>query len=177
MVRLVGWIIRFIQNCRSVKENRSKGELTASEFVKAELIIFRIVQKETFQGEDEKKYKFLSIYKGTDGLLRVKTKIVHRKDTENFRNPVHLPLEHEVVSRLIRFHHEKKSHCVVQNFINILRESYWILRGRKSVRSVISSFVIYKRYSSEKLECVTAHLPENSVCDAGIFQITGIDTE
>ncbi|GBN14469.1 hypothetical protein AVEN_233940-1 [Araneus ventricosus] len=117
---LVGWITRFIQNCRSMKENRSKGELTASEFGKAELIIFRIVQKETFQGEDNKKLKFPSVYKDEDGLLRVKTKIIYRKDTENFRKPVLLLSEHEVVSRWISFHHEKNSHCGVQTLINNL---------------------------------------------------------
>ncbi|GBO33535.1 hypothetical protein AVEN_139183-1 [Araneus ventricosus] len=176
MVRLVGWITRFIQNCHSIKENRNIGELTASEFRKEELIIFRIVQKETFQGEDDKKLKFLFVYKDEDGLLRVKIKIIYRKDTENFRKPVLLPSEHEVVSRLICFHHEKNSHCGVQTLINILRETYWILRGRKSVRRVISSCVICKRYSSKNLECVTAPLPENRVCDAAVFQIAGIDT-
>ncbi|GBN77834.1 hypothetical protein AVEN_18659-1 [Araneus ventricosus] len=133
MVRLVGWISRFILNRLSIKENRNTGELTASEFGRAELIFFRIVRKETFQGEDDKKVKFLSVYKDEDGFLRVKTKITYRKDTDNSRKPVLLPSEHGVVSRWIRFHHEKNSHCGVQTLINILRETYWILRGRNSV--------------------------------------------
>ncbi|GBL90309.1 hypothetical protein AVEN_130401-1 [Araneus ventricosus] len=64
----------------------------------------------------------------------------------------------------------------VQTLINILRETFWSLRERKSVRRVISDCVICKRYSSKKLECVTAPLPDNSVRDAAVFQITGTDT-
>ncbi|GBN33440.1 hypothetical protein AVEN_171049-1 [Araneus ventricosus] len=138
--------------------------------------ITRIVQKETFQ-EDDKQLKFLSVCKDEDGLLLVNTKIIYRKDTENFRTSVLLPSEHEIVSRLIRFHREKNSHCGVQTLINILRETYWILRGKKSVRKVISSCVICKRYSSKNLEYVAAPLPENRVRDAAVFQITGFDTE
>ncbi|GBM70125.1 hypothetical protein AVEN_151584-1 [Araneus ventricosus] len=145
-------------------------------FVNNRVQEIRIVQKETFQGKDNKKLKFLSVYKDEDSIFRVKTKIIYRKDTENFRKPILLPSEHEVVSRLIRFQHEKNSHCGVQTLINILRETYWILSGKKSVRRVISSCVIGKRYSSQKLECVTAPLPENRVRDAAVFQITGIDT-
>ncbi|GBM64580.1 hypothetical protein AVEN_56553-1 [Araneus ventricosus] len=76
------------------------------------------------------------------------------------------------MSRLIRFHHEKNSHFRFQTLINILR----ILRGRKSFRKFISSCVICKRYSSKNLECVAAPLPENTVRDDTVFQITGIDT-
>ncbi|GBN28882.1 hypothetical protein AVEN_174988-1 [Araneus ventricosus] len=176
MVRLVGWSRRFIQNCRSIKQSRSKEELKASEFGNAELIIFRIVQEKTFQRKDDKKLKFISVYNDEDGLLGVKTKVIYGKDTENFRKPVLLPSEHEIVPGLIRFHHEKNSHCKVQTLINILRETYWILSGRQYVRRVISSCVICKRYSSKMLKCVTAPQRENRMSDAAAFQITGIDT-
>ncbi|GBM35636.1 hypothetical protein AVEN_244522-1 [Araneus ventricosus] len=77
-----------------------------------------------------------------------------------------------LLAMIERFHKLKNSHYGVQTLINILRETYWILRGRR----VISSWVICKRYSSKKLECVTAPLSENRVRDSAVFQISGIDT-
>ncbi|GBN16632.1 hypothetical protein AVEN_15889-1 [Araneus ventricosus] len=112
---------------------------------------------------------------GEDKILHVKTQIVNRKDKEDFRKPVLLPSNYEVVLKLIEYCHKKNLHCGLQIFQNILRENFWILNGRKIIRKVISKCAICKRFSSKRLEVDSGSLPENRVRDSAVFQITGVD--
>ncbi|GFT74570.1 hypothetical protein NPIL_485701 [Nephila pilipes] len=70
-----------------LQKKQKHSETCRSEFGKAELIVFKIVHKESFDGEDDKKLKYLSVCKNEDGLLKIKTKIIYRKDIENLGNP------------------------------------------------------------------------------------------
>ncbi|GBO35440.1 hypothetical protein AVEN_98825-1, partial [Araneus ventricosus] len=175
IVRLVGWMLRFKHNCLCTKEERTRGELTSSEFHKAELKLVLMIQHESFEGEEDKKLKGLAVFVEEDKILRVKTQIVNRRDKEDFRKPMLLPSNHEVVLKLIEHYHKKNLHCGLEILQNILREKFWILNGRKTIRKVVSKCVICKRYSSKRLEVDSGPLPENRVRDAAVFQITGVD--
>ncbi|GBL55755.1 hypothetical protein AVEN_107240-1 [Araneus ventricosus] len=83
IVRLVGWMLRFKNNCLCAKEERTRGELTSSEFHKAELKLVLMIQHESFEGEEDKKLKDLAIFVEEDKILRVKTQIVNRRDKED----------------------------------------------------------------------------------------------
>ncbi|GBM52317.1 hypothetical protein AVEN_126397-1 [Araneus ventricosus] len=73
LVRLVGWVLRFEHNCLCTKEERTRVELTSSEFHKAELKLVSIIQQESIEGEDSKKLKGLAVFVDEDKILRVKT--------------------------------------------------------------------------------------------------------
>ncbi|KAF2891021.1 hypothetical protein ILUMI_15152, partial [Ignelater luminosus] len=68
LVRMFGWIRRFIHNAQLNVKLR-KRELSAREFCKAEKTVLRFVQEE-------------------DNLIRIKTLITQRDDDINFREPV-----------------------------------------------------------------------------------------
>lgn len=53
VVRTIAWILRFSTNCRSSRGTRLSGELTAKEFVAAELVILKLTQQESFKDMDE----------------------------------------------------------------------------------------------------------------------------
>ncbi|XP_015189684.1 PREDICTED: uncharacterized protein LOC107073510 [Polistes dominula] len=67
------------------------------------------------------------------------------------------------------------NHAGVQTVMCQLREKYWILRMRKTVREIISKCVICKRQGAKPMRVNPATLPLNRVKDAAAFQITGID--
>ncbi|XP_055951562.1 uncharacterized protein LOC129987627 [Argiope bruennichi] len=149
IVRLVAWILRFKNNCKNITEKRH---------------------------EEEKRLKTLQVFKDDLGIIRLKTKIIYRKDSEDFLKPIVLPPKHEVVKRLIYNAHVKNCHAGVQILLNALREKYWILNGRKAVKHVVASCITCKRYSSKNIEVISpTPLPENRVKDAAVFQITGVD--
>ncbi|GBN69470.1 hypothetical protein AVEN_239191-1 [Araneus ventricosus] len=59
--------------------------------------------------------------------------------------------------------------------LNILREHYWILNARKTVRSVLSKCVICLRHAKRNVTTPSASLPENRIKDVAVFEIIGFD--
>lgn len=174
IIRLVAWILRFKHNCTNVTK-KEHGELTATEFQEAEMKVLLMIQNDYFLPEKENRLKTLQTFKDDRGIIRLKTKIIYRKDSEDFLRPIVLPPKHEVVKRLIYNAHVKNCHAGVQILMNILREKYWILNGRKAVKHVVANCTTCKRFSLKSIEVESPALPENRVKDAAVFQITGVD--
>ncbi|KAG8181695.1 hypothetical protein JTE90_014826 [Oedothorax gibbosus] len=94
IVRVVAWILRFGRNCRQ-PNYRVEAELTVDEIHSAEQKLLGIVQQERFSDTISKnKLKGLNAFCDTDGLLRVKTKILRREYEESFKCPIVLPSDH-----------------------------------------------------------------------------------
>lgn len=176
IVRMVGWIRRFIWNSLNPND-RKKGELTVLEIEQAERRLLKIVQHEDFEDEEDAcmRLRTLDTFKDEDGLVRVKTKITWRKDEENFRSPVVLPSDHELVKRLIRERHLLASHAGTQFVLNNLRQQFLIHRGRKTVRGVLTKCVRCRRFTAKSVDTPAPPLPEDRVRDALIFEVTGVD--
>jgi hypothetical protein len=151
------------------------GSLKLEEIERAEVSVFKLVQKDSFCGLKDAKLATLCPFEDQNGLIRVKSKLTDRKDHENFRTPIVLPSKHPVVRMLIHFKHVKACHAGVQYMISILREDFWILNARKTVKSVISSCVKCQRYKGKNLQTGPIGLPEDRVKDAAVFQISGVD--
>ncbi|GBM92520.1 hypothetical protein AVEN_123177-1 [Araneus ventricosus] len=135
-----------------------------------------MIQQESFKGEDDKKLKGLAVFVDEDKILRVKTQIVNRRDKDLLpiglaclQRPMLLPSNHKVVLKLIEHYHKKNLHCGLQILQNILREKFWILNGRKTIRKVVSKCVICKSFASKRIEIESSPLPENLVFEMLLF--------
>ncbi|KAJ8951485.1 hypothetical protein NQ318_000180, partial [Aromia moschata] len=173
-LRMVGWIFRFIYNVRNPIE-RQQGPLTTEEINLAETFVFRLVQQEVFHDECDKRICTLNPFKDSHGVIRLKSRVSNREDCNNFRFPVVLPGRHTVVNRLVFEQHQKSCHVGTQGLMSILREKYWILGGRRAIRSVIAKCVVCKRHSAKPPVVTSPPLPLDRVRDAVAFEITGID--
>ncbi|XP_035218315.1 uncharacterized protein LOC118191603 [Stegodyphus dumicola] len=134
-----------------------------------------MVQEDCFVNEKDEKLRTLGVFKDQSGILRLKTKLTFREDTEDFKTPAILPSNHEVVKRLVRYYHEKNAHAGTQILINILRERFWILNARKTVRSIINQCTVCRRFSAKNLETCTGAPPEDRLREAAVFEICGVD--
>ncbi|GFT12752.1 integrase catalytic domain-containing protein [Trichonephila clavipes] len=159
IVRLITWILQFKHNCVRSKEKRYR-ELVVSEFQESEEKLISLIQNECFSSESDDRLKALQAFRDEKVLLRLKTKITNRKDNDTFLKPAILPPNYEVIKRLIVYTHEKNCHAGVQILLNIIREKYWILHGRRTVKRVLTSCITCKRFSSKNLETITPPLPE-----------------
>ncbi|UYV84066.1 hypothetical protein LAZ67_X001042, partial [Cordylochernes scorpioides] len=117
----------------------------------------------------------LMIIRDDFGLIRIKSKLIERDDEYSFRYPVLLPTKHHVVTCLIREFHLKHCHAGVQILSAKLRENYWILNSRRSIRSVVSQCAKCRRFSSKPVKTIPIHLPLDRVRDATAFEILGVD--
>ncbi|XP_026684915.1 uncharacterized protein LOC103516813 [Diaphorina citri] len=186
LVRMVGWMKRFKTNCEFKKVHGHLPtpqdltylksifkDLTVEELCTAETQVLKWVQEESCKEEDPR-FSSLVTFLDEDGLIRVKTKISNRQDLEDSCCPVVLP-RHPVVLKLVMFHHLNNCHAGTQILMSILRQKYWILGGRRVIRSVLNSCITCKRYTARKLEVAATPLPGNRVRNAKIFEVTGID--
>ncbi|UYV82218.1 hypothetical protein LAZ67_21001362 [Cordylochernes scorpioides] len=107
-------------------------------------------------------------------ISRIKTKICRREDFANFRMPILLPLDHFLVSLVIRWNHETHGHAGPQTLLGILRENYWIRRSRKTV-NIINQCIRCKRFIATPATVESIPLPEDRVRDAAVFEIEGVD--
>ncbi|XP_035219686.1 uncharacterized protein LOC118192779, partial [Stegodyphus dumicola] len=147
IVNLIAWILRFTSNYRTEKKTvRKHGNLDSEEIFEAEILLIKMVQEDCFVNEKDEKLRTLGVFKDQSGILRLKTKLTFREDTEDFKTPAILPSNHEVVKRLVRYYHEKNAHAGTQILINILRERFWILNARKTVRSIINQCTVCRRF-------------------------------
>jgi hypothetical protein len=110
-----------------------------------------------------------------DGLIYVKTKLLHRQDSKYFIKPVLLPNQHPVVDQLIRQEHLKHNHAGIQFLMGKLRETCWILQGRKAVKRIIRGCAQCRLHSSKAPIVPEAPLPADRIKDAKVFEITGVD--
>ncbi|GFX41628.1 integrase catalytic domain-containing protein [Trichonephila clavipes] len=109
-----------------------------------------LVQKELFKNINDDKLKQLRPIIDCNGLIRAKTNVSNRVDTNDFRYPIiFLPSDHIVVNLLIMNAHNDLLHAGTSMLMSHLREKYWIIKDRI--------------------------LPKDRVRDAVTFEIVGVD--
>ena len=99
----------FKLNIESCKSNR----LTYKEIQKTELKYLKYLQGLMFLPKNYHKLSTVQTFKDNDGLLRLKTKILERKDSYLFLCPIVLDYKHEAITLLIRETHENLCHASV----------------------------------------------------------------
>ncbi|UYV78629.1 hypothetical protein LAZ67_16002215 [Cordylochernes scorpioides] len=82
ILRVTAWMNRFLTNARGTIGQRVKGDLTVNKIKRAELMLVRVIQRESFTGPEDKRLKGFKLCCDSLGLLRVKTKISRRQDLE-----------------------------------------------------------------------------------------------
>jgi len=173
IVRHIAWIYRFLDNCKH-PEKKKNGELTTSEVERAEFCLIRLIQKDSIDMND-KKIASLRPFIDEAGVIRLRTKIANREDFRDFLYPILLPTKNSVVERLIFNEHVKACHAGTNNLMNILRERYWILGGRRTVRKVLVRCVICRRQNAKNFQTLEPSLPLDRVKSVCTFEVTGID--
>jgi hypothetical protein len=116
----------------------------------------------------------LCAFEDNEVLLRIQTKVTRRND-DDFWNPVLLPSDHKITSTLIMEEHVRGSHAVVEILLSTLREHFWISKGRKIIRRVLSKYIHCHRYEAQNIRTKSADLPEDRVRDASVCKVLGID--
>ena len=174
LVRVTAWIKRFLFNTRNKNDRSLKSDLNFEEIVQAEITLLRSIQNSSFDGIEDQRIKHLSPII-IDGLYRLKTKILLRRDAFDFKFPIILPQNNEIVRLIVKYMHKKLNHAGTQITLNGLREKFWVLGGRKLVRSIIRECVICRRHDALHHDAPTAPLPIDRIRDASIFEIIGVD--
>lgn len=186
LLRTTSYVLKFIDiiNKRCVK----RGELSVEEINNAENLLFRKVQEESFMEEiialkNNKPFSSNSrlrtlncIISEGDGLLRLSGRL--DKSTLNLetKKPIILDPHHRITRLIVQKYHEDVHHHGQEIVINNIRQKFWILRLRQTVKSIWNSCQLCKiRRATPKIP-VMGQLPECRIQPTiRAFMKTGID--
>ena len=161
--RVLGWICRFVENCKRKAEYRVPSSLTATEIHNAEMIAMRKSQRDTFHVVEAE-------------CLRVGSRLRKAPVPEETRHPLILDPKHEI-TRLIVMHNHLRLYCTSnKHVLNELRQNYWILKGLATVQRISSSCPSCRRLRAKPEPPVMADLPDSRLgYQQPPFANTGVD--
>jgi len=173
-LRIIAWMKRYIRNKFNRQPIIYEKELSIFEIESAEKSLIKLLQSEVFPNKGEI-ISGLRVNRGEDGIIRVNTKLLNREDTVGFRQPILLPNSHPLVEMIVNQAHLDYGHSGVQFLMGKLREKYWILQGRRTIKSILSKCVLCKRFSCKKQNVIPSPLPQDRVRTGNAFAVTGVD--
>ena len=95
-----------------------------------------------------------------DGVLRVGGRISRAPIAPDAMNPVILPKHQHVTTILIRYVHERNGNCGVEQVLSLLREQFWVIKGRAAVKEVIGRSISCKKRIAPRMTQEMAELPK-----------------
>ena len=190
MLRVTACVLRFIRNARVQHNNRSETtkELNGKEISEAETLWINSVQRESFPSEHKlltKGSKQLSnttymsqfgLFCDESGVIRCKGRINNSPLPNNCNNPVFMPSKNHLVELLILNVHNSTKHSGVRSTLTTIRERFWILRGRESIKKVLNKCLVCATYEGTPFKAPPSpDLPGVRVADDPPFTHTGLD--
>ena len=92
------------------------------------------------------------------------------------KNPILLPSSHPWVTLLVRQVHQDIKHSGTADTLSTIRENYWILKGRQSVKKILRSCVVCNKLEGVSYSSVSPpDLPSERTSEDPPFSHTGID--
>ncbi|XP_018377653.1 PREDICTED: uncharacterized protein LOC108770516 [Trachymyrmex cornetzi] len=174
----------FAENCRS---NRKTTPFSLTEMERAEKVIIRWVQQESFPMEihclqenrllpRKSPLCALAAYLDNEGLIRVGGRLRHAEIQSDQKNPIVLLTRHDVTSILLRDRHKRLLHCPPEQLLFDIRLRFWPISGRREVRKVVKRCVKCYRFNPTTTEVKMGDLPVERVRSYDRpFTVTGID--
>lgn len=186
LYRVVAYCLRFLKNCKTRREKRNNGKLTKHEIGEAENCLIKIIQALSFQSEKtalennqdiSKKSQILSLnpFLDSSGILRVGGRIQNSFYTFDKKHPILLPSKHVFCELLIRNEHQRLLHSGTQAVLFNLRNRYWIVNGKNTVKRVLRKCIKCYKVKPSNITQPMGNLPEDRSKPARPFSVVGVD--
>ena len=167
-------------------QNRPVHPLTTVELQRAELLLCRLAQQQSFAEEisnltngervsKSSKLKWLKPFIDQDNILRVGGRLSNAALSDFTKHPIVLSAKHPLSTLLTSFFHLKLLHAGPQLLLATLRQKYWILGGRNLSKSVFHHCHTCFRSKPTLVQQCTADLPASRVSPTRPFSVCGLD--
>ncbi|XP_062713737.1 uncharacterized protein LOC115269020 [Aedes albopictus] len=180
---IMGYVLRFIRNCQRPRIQRETSRhLTVSELRRSTEAIIHVVQlvhlvdeiQRVSTNEPCKRLANLRpIY--SDGLLRVGGRLDRSQLPFESRHPIILPDSDPVIRLLVRQMHVELLHIGQTGLMNAMRQRYWLLNARSTIRSITRKCVTCFRVNPSNTSQLMGNLPAARVVPSPPFAVTGVD--
>lgn len=187
LLRVTAHLYRFINRVRAPTGKFPHiATLNPEDIQKAKYYWLKTIQSDLFPNEISTLTRHLPLpktsplsslnpYFDAEGLLRVRGRLRHARLPEAARNPIVLR-GHPLLSLIIKHHHLRTLHAGTQLTLASLRNEFWILRSRATVRSVLHQCIQCTRERADIPGELMGDLPEARVNrTVRAFIHTGVD--
>ncbi|GBM68075.1 hypothetical protein AVEN_66743-1 [Araneus ventricosus] len=182
LLRVTAYVLRFLGKLGG--KSTQTGPLVATEINEAEEFWVKQVQREHFDFEITRLNRGQQIPAVSriwsltpylqEGLLCVKGRLEQSELTQEEKHPILLPRS-KYTDLLILHEHNRGFHLDVIATLSRLRERFWIPKGRQSVKSVLKSCLVCRKYSAKPARQQTGQLPQDRVVPCPPFTTVGTD--
>ncbi|XP_025836570.1 uncharacterized protein LOC112906526 [Agrilus planipennis] len=186
LTAVTAYCLRFIGNARTQLTKRKVGTLSTTELQNALLILIRNVQESVYFEEKHliksgkqvgRKSKLLSLHPfcDQDGLLRVGGRIENANFSYDKKHPIILPPKHHLTRLIIEHEHKRLLHCGPNQVLASLRDKYWPISAKGSIRQIIHKCLKCYRVNPKPFVPFMGSLPKSRLTPAPPFYNCGID--
>ncbi|XP_055615123.1 uncharacterized protein LOC129761429 [Toxorhynchites rutilus septentrionalis] len=181
--RSMSLVVRFAHCVISGRKVLKKGPPTVNEFDQALKLIVHFVQEEAFQpelcalkeGSTHRLRNLNPFVDPIDGTLRVGDRVKKAFIPYDSRHQMLLPAKHPVTELLIRHEHQNNLHAGQRTLLAIVRQRFWPLQVKNTIRKVIRQCIICFRANPLKTTQLMGDLPSYRVQPSPAFFHTGVD--
>ena len=173
LLKSVAWLSKFKIWLRNGKRTLEYKGLTVEDLDSAKRTIISLVQRLSFPDElrDLKGKSQACVKKSSsivklkpmvskDGILRVSGRISEAPTTFDSKHQMILPQNHHVTTLIIRFYHQQLGHCGQEQLLSRLREEFWIIKGRATIKREINKYIPCRKRYAERMTQEMAELPK-----------------
>ena len=179
LFRVTALVFRFIARLRKLfhSSDPPNSEVSTEEINQARLRWIRHMQAHMTEDKNFPTWKRqFGLYEDEQGLWRCGGRMSHSSLPPSAQNPIMLSKDHYLTMLLILDAHKRVLHNGVRETLSELRSTYWVIRGRQTVKKILRGCVVCQRFEGAPCKGVSAPpLPDFRVQESRPFQTTGVD--
>ena len=187
LVRVTALVLQAVRKMKRMKDDANEDkELTAENLKEAEQLWLKSIQLSSFPEEfrilnsshksPNQLINQLNLFLDVNKIIRCKGRLEFSNISTEANEPILLPSKHRLTQLIIEEEHKRVHHNGIKSTLNGVRETYWVLRGRETVKRVIKKCVVCKKIEGKVLQSPREpSLPSCRVSDEPPFTNTGID--
>ena len=180
------YVQRFLRNCKVPVSERTFGSPLVEELEKAKKILIRQEQIKTFTSEfrelkrgrpvhKQSKLVYLTPFLDEDDIIRVGGRIGKAAIPFGTRHPIVLDSSGDLTKLIVMDTHNKLGHAGVDNIRNELRQQFWILRCKATVKKNLHRCWLCKLRRTVPRPPRMADLPRDRLLVSPPFTKVGVD--
>ena len=161
--KAVAWVLRLKLYLRT--KEPITGELSVAELRAAETALVTYVQTKTLSKEPTKANSLhkLSPIQTEDGVWCVGGRLGKADLHFQMKHPWILPANHHITDLVIQHCHILAGHSGVERVLAETRRGFWIVKGRTTVKRVLSKCITCKKLKAQPMSKLMGDLPKDRI--------------
>ncbi|XP_039289297.1 uncharacterized protein LOC120352500 [Nilaparvata lugens] len=185
MVRSAAYVLRYLHNLQH-PDDRKNEFLSVDEINNAEICLIKAVQADAFSSDLKELNSNSELspnstlhpftpFIDNQGVLRVGGRLELTNLPYDTKHQIILPNKHKFTYALIVAYHRRSRHAGVQSTMASLRQRYWIISTRRTIKRVLKTCKMCFQFSTIRSEQIMGQLPHLRTKIDFPFYTCGID--